>query len=42
MYKKYTYGTKTGTEALEIALKYCNSKNVIIPTYTCEDVITAV
>ena len=42
MYKKYTYGTKTGTEALEIALKYCNSKNVIIPTYTCEDVLTAV
>ncbi len=42
MYKKHIYGTKNGTEALEIALKYCGSKNVIIPTYTCEDVLTAV
>jgi hypothetical protein len=42
MYKKYTYGTKTGTEALEVALKYCKSKIVIIPTYTCEDILTAV
>lgn len=42
MYKKHIYGTKTGTEALEVALKYCESKIVIIPTYTCEDILTAV
>ena len=42
MYKKYQYNTKTGTKALEIALKVCKSKKVIIPTYTCEDVLTAV
>tara|TARA_R110001606_G_scaffold261268_2_gene409662 strand:+ start:1319 stop:2014 length:696 start_codon:yes stop_codon:yes gene_type:complete len=42
MYKKYQYNTETGTKALEIALKICKSKKVIIPTYTCEDVLTAV
>ena len=42
MYKKYQYNTETGTKALEIALKVCKSKKVIIPTYTCEDVLTAV
>lgn len=42
MYKKNTYGTETGTKALEIALKHLNSKKVIIPTYTCEDILTAV
>jgi hypothetical protein len=42
MYKKYQYNTETGTKALEIALKVCKSKKVIIPTYTCEDILTAV
>ena len=42
MYKKYQYNTETGTKALEIALKVCKSKKVIIPTYTCEDVLTSV
>ena len=42
MYKKYTYITKSGTKALEIALNTLKSKIVIIPTYTCEDVLTAV
>ena len=42
MYKKYQYNTKSGTQALEIALKTLKSKKVIIPTYTCEDVLTAV
>ena len=42
MYKKYQYNTETGTKALEIALKICKAKKVIIPTYTCEDVLTAV
>lgn len=42
MYKKHTYITKSGTKALEIALNTLKSKIVIIPTYTCEDVLTAV
>ena len=42
MYKKYQYNTETGTKALEIALKICKAKNVIIPTYTCQDVLNAV
>jgi len=42
MYKKHTYITKSGTQALEIALKTLKSKIVIIPTYTCKDVLTAV
>ena len=42
MYKTYTYDTESGTQALTIALKICKSKKVIIPTYTCEDVLTAV
>ncbi len=42
MYKKHTYITKSGTQALETALKTLKSKNVIIPTYTCEDILIAV
>ena len=42
MYKKHQYNIETGTKALEIALKILKSKKVIIPTYTCEDVLTAV
>ena len=42
MYKKYTYQTKSGTDALIIALKQLDSKTVIIPTYTCTDIIRAV
>tara|TARA_Y100001972_G_scaffold47775_1_gene58914 strand:- start:45 stop:725 length:681 start_codon:yes stop_codon:yes gene_type:complete len=42
MYKKHTYITKSGTQALEIALKTLKSKIVIIPTYTCKDVLMAV
>ncbi len=42
MYKKYQYNTESGTKALEIALKTLKSKKVIIPTYTCQDILTAV
>ena len=42
MYKEYQYNTETGTQALEIALKTLKSKRVIIPTYTCQDVLRAV
>ncbi len=42
MYKKYQYNTESGTKALEIALKTLKSKKVIIPTYTCQDVLKAV
>jgi len=42
MYKKYTHKTNSGTEALVIALKQLNSKKVIIPTYTCTDILDAV
>lgn len=42
MYKKYTYQTKSGTDALMIALKELDSKKVIIPSYTCTDILTAV
>lgn len=42
MYKKYTYQTNSGTDALIIALKQLNSKVVIIPTYTCTDILKAV
>ena len=42
MYKNYTYITESGTQSLEIALKTLKSKIVIIPTYTCEDILTAV
>ena len=42
MYKKYTYQTKSGTEALIIALRELDSKKVIIPSYTCSDILTAV
>jgi len=41
-YKKYKYDTESGTQALEIALKILKSKKVIIPTYTCQDVLRAV
>lgn len=42
MYKKHTYRTSSGTEALVIALKQIDAKNVIIPTYTCTDILNAV
>ena len=42
MYKKYQYNTTTGTQTLEIALKTLKSKKVIIPSYTCQDVLRAV
>jgi dTDP-4-amino-4,6-dideoxygalactose transaminase len=42
MYKKYTYQTKSGTDALIIALKELDSKKVIIPSYTCTDILTSV
>ena len=42
MYKKYSYYYESGTKALTVALKILKSKKVIIPTYTCEDVLTAV
>ena len=42
MYKKYTYQVKSGTEALIIALRELDSKKVIIPSYTCSDILTAV
>lgn len=42
MYKKYCYETISGTEALCIALKELNSKKVIIPSYTCTDILRAV
>jgi len=42
MYKKYQYNTESGTKAIEIALKTLKSKKVIIPTYTCQDILTAV
>ena len=42
MYKKNIYKTNNGTEALTIALKTLKSKTVIIPTYTCKDILTAV
>ncbi len=42
MYKKYQYNTETGTKALEIAIKICKSKKIIIPSYTCQDVLNAV
>ena len=42
MYKKYQYNTGTGTQALEIALLELKSKKVIIPSYTCQDVLRAV
>jgi len=38
MYKKYTYQTKSGTEALIIALKQLDARKVIIPSYTCMDI----
>lgn len=42
MYKKYTYQTKSGTDAIIQALSLLNSKRVIIPTYTCQDILRAV
>ena len=42
MYKEHIYKTNSGTEALIIALKAIKAKSVIIPTYTCKDVLTAV
>jgi len=42
MYKKYTYQVKSGTEALIIALHELGAKKVIIPSYTCLDILNAV
>ena len=42
MYKKRTYTTDTGTDALVVALKHLSAKRVIIPTYTCADIVRAV
>lgn len=42
MYKKYTYQVKSGTEALIIALTELGAKKVIIPSYTCMDILNAV
>jgi dTDP-4-amino-4,6-dideoxygalactose transaminase len=42
MYKKYTYQVKSGTEALIIALHELSAKKVIIPSYTCLDILNAV
>ena len=42
MYKKYTYQTKSGTDAIIQALSLLDSKRVIIPTYTCQDILRAV
>jgi len=42
MYKKNTYKTKSGTESIVIALRELNSKKVIIPSYTCTDILNAV
>lgn len=42
MYKKFTYKTQSGTDALVLALKQLDSKRVIIPTYTCTDILNAI
>ena len=42
MYKKYAYQLKSGTEALIKALEFLQAKTVIIPTYTCTDILYAV
>jgi hypothetical protein len=42
MYKKYAYQLQSGTEALTKALEHLKSKRVIIPTYTCTDILAAV
>lgn len=42
MYKKYCYETISGTEALCVALKELNAKKVIIPSYTCMDILRSV
>lgn len=39
---KYCYTTSSGTDAIKIALTELNSKKVIIPTYTCTDILKAV
>lgn len=42
MYKDFSYKVDSGTQALVEALTVLNSKVVIIPTYTCDDILTAV
>jgi dTDP-4-amino-4,6-dideoxygalactose transaminase len=42
VYKKYTYHSDSGTKSLITALKLLNAKKVIIPTYTCTDILSAV
>jgi len=42
VYKNYTYKTDSGTQALIIALQELKSQRVIIPSYTCEDILRAV
>jgi hypothetical protein len=42
MYKKYTHRISSGTSALVFAMNRLNTQKVIIPTYTCEDILSAV
>lgn len=42
MYKKYTFKVDSGTDALVVALQQLDSKRVLIPTYTCTDILRAV
>ncbi len=42
MYKQFAYQLESGTAALTEALKVLNSRRVIIPTYTCTDILAAV
>ena len=42
MYKEHTYKTDSGTQSLIIALQELKSQKVIIPSYTCEDILKAV
>jgi len=42
MYKKFAYQTDSGTEAIKLALIELKSTRVIIPSYTCTDILNAV
>lgn len=42
MYKKFAYQTNSGTEAIKLALIELKSTRVIVPSYTCTDILTAV
>lgn len=41
MYKTFTYRYNSGTQALAAALKYLQVSKVVIPSYTCDDLVTA-